>query len=186
MRARLVIALGTAALAAAAAVPSHGAAAPKTLDGKKIKKITATASGGLQTNDADNASLDTQNRADCSMPRCYRLDFVYNPAKGVKGNLLFKINWTNPASDFDLYVATAKKAEVAHCGGVGGTGEVLVLPASRFKAGQKYTLVVDFFRSANDTVTATVEFPTKEVMDTSVPAEVDTALPLNCVTSAQA
>jgi len=185
MRTRLVLAAATAVLAAAASLPSD-AGAPKTLDGKKVKKITATAAGGLQANDADNASLDVQNRANCAPPRCFRLDFVYKPAAGVRGNLLFKVTWTNPASDFDLYVATAKKVEVAHCGGAAGLGEMLVVPASRFKAGQKYTLVVDFFRSVNDTATATVELPTKETMDANVPADVDTLLPVNCVTSATA
>ncbi len=183
MRVRPVLALGAAALVLGAAVPSQ-AAKTAVLDGKKVKKITRTASGGQQTNDADNASLDVPNRVVCSMPRCYRLDFVYQPAKGVKGNVLFQITWTNPASDFDLYVATDKKAELAHCGGAAGLGEALVLSGKTLKVGRRYTLVADFFRSVDDTVTATVEFPTKRTNSTTVPAEADDLYPTNCVLDA--
>lgn len=180
MRARLVLALGTAALVAGAAVPSNAAGTP-TLDGKKVKKLTGRAVGVTQTNDADNASLETPNRTDCKMPRCYRLDFVWNPAKGVSGNVLFKATWTNPASDFDLYVADSKNGQKAACGGVGGTGEALVLSSKSLKAGKKYSLVVDFFRSVNnDTVTATVEFPTKATAGTTAPPEADMLFPVNC------
>jgi hypothetical protein len=184
MRPRLLLALGTATLVAAAAVPSHAAATP-VLDGKKVKKITRTASGGLQTNDADNASLETPNRADCTAPRCFRLDFVYKPATGVKGNVLFKITWTNPASDYDLYVASDKKVALASCGGAAGMGESLVMSGKTLKYGKRYTLVADFFRSVNDTVTATVEFPTASVAGTTVPAAADEAVvPTNCVLDA--
>jgi hypothetical protein len=180
MRLTHLVALATAALAAATAVPSH-AAGVATLDGKRVRKIVRTASGGLQDNDADNASTADVNRADCAMPRCYRLDFVYKPAAGVKGNVLFKITWTNPASDFDLYVATDKRGDLAHCGGFGGLGEQLVLSGKTLKAGKHYSLVADFFRSVNDTVTATVEFPTAKTAGTTVPAAADAALPTNCV-----
>jgi hypothetical protein len=181
MRTHLALALGTAALVAGATVPSHAAGAP-VLDGKTVKRITGTASGGQQTHDADNADvLATPNRANCAMPRCYRLDFVYRPAKGVKGDVLFKITWTNPASDFDLYVSDDKKSDKAHCGGFGGTGEALVVSGRSFKPGKKYTLVADFFRSVNDTVQATVEFPTTAKTGTTVPAEAELAVPVNCV-----
>lgn len=181
MRARPVLALGALVLVAAVAAPSHAAGTP-TLDGKKVKKLTGKASGGLQDNDSDNVTeaASTPNRADCAMPRCYRLDFIWNPAKGVTGNVLFKIDWTSPASDFDLYVADAKKGQVASCGGVGGTGEAIVLRGKSLKVGRKYTLVADFFRSVNDTVTATVEFPTKAVTGTTVPTDAEAVVPINC------
>lgn len=184
MRARLVLAAGAATLVAVAAVPSQAASTP-TLDGKRVRKIVKTASGGLQDHDQDNASLDTPNRADCAKPRCFRMDFVYSPARGVKGNVLFKITWTNPASDFDLYVSDDKRTDRAHCGGFGGTGEQLVLRGTSLKPGKRYTLVADFFRSVNDTVTATVEFPTKVVAGTTAPAQAEAlGLPLNCVIDA--
>jgi hypothetical protein len=178
MRARLVLALGAAALVAGVAAPSH-AAGPPTLDGKKVKKLTGKAAGGVADHDADNASLDTPNRAACTMPRCYRLDFIYNPAKGVTGNVLFRITWTNPASDFDLYVADAKNTQIAACATAGGTGEQLVLRGKQLKPGKKYSLVADIFRSANDTVNATVEFPTKAVAGTTFPSDAE-VLPVNC------
>jgi hypothetical protein len=179
MRARLVLTLGAAVAVAAASLPAE--AAPPTLDGKKVRKITKTAPGGVQDHDQDNLSLDPQYRTQCAMPRCYRLDFIYKPAKNVKGNILLKITWTNPASDFDLYFSDEKKAERAHCGGAAGLGEMLVVRTSGLKAGRKYTLVADFFRSVNDTVTATVEFPTKTTQGTTVPEDFDTLLPTNCV-----
>jgi uncharacterized protein YjiK len=183
MRVRHLLALATAALAVATAVPTH-AAGIATLDGKKVRKIVRTASGGLQANDADTASIDDVNRADCAMPRCYRLDFVYQPAPGVKGNVLFKITWTNPASDYDLYVTTDKRGQLAHCGGPGGLGEQLVLSGKSLKPGKRYSLVADFFRSVNDKVTATVEFPTATAAGTAVPAAADTIFPANCVIDA--
>lgn len=178
MRARLALALVGLSLVATA-LPSHAAATP-VLDGKKTKKITKTVNGGLQDHDQDQANGATGGAA-CGMPHCYRLDFIYAPAKGVKGNLAFSIKWTNPASDIDLYVANAKKGEVDHCGGFGGAGEALIIPGSRFKVGQKYTLVVDFYRSLNETVTATVEFPTARTQSTTVPDSAEAAFKFNCV-----
>jgi hypothetical protein len=180
MRTHLALALGAAVLVGAASVPSQAAGTP-VLDGKKVKTIVRTGSGGLQDNDADNASLATANRADCAAPRCLRLDFVYKPAAGVKGNVLFKVTWTNPASDFDLYVASDKRAQLAACGGPGGMGEALVLSGKTLKYGKRYTLVVDFFRSVNDTATATVQFPTAKAAGTTVPAQADELFPTNCV-----
>jgi hypothetical protein len=174
--------LGLAALAlVAAAVPSH-AAGPAVLDGKKVRKITRTASGGLQDNDTDNASIDPPSAlVDCAMPRCYRLDFVYRPAKGVKGNLALRIAWANPVSDLDLYLVNDKNGDMADCGSVGGTSETVVIPGTKLRPGKRYTLVADFYRSVNDTVTATVEFPTSRTLPTTVPADVDDFFPTNCV-----
>ena len=183
MRARHILTIGAAVLVAATALPSE-AGAP-VLDGKKVKKITKVVKPQTQDNDADNVTAITAasapNRANCAPPRCTRVDFVYQPAKGVKGNVLLKVTWTNPASDFDLYFADERKNDKAHCGGFGGLGEALVIRGSSLKVGRKYTLVVDHFRAVEDTITATVEFPTKRAAATTVPADVDGLMATNCV-----
>src|SRR4051812_40173053 len=125
MRNRLVLA--TAALGdVVVAVPALAAPAAPVLDGKKTTKLSMTASGGVQDNDKDTADISGADRADCSATRCAKLVFTYKPAKGVKGDSLFTVSWTNPASDIDLYVAEVAKdgstSEVGdtHCGGAGG------------------------------------------------------------------
>jgi hypothetical protein len=170
--------VSAAVLAGALALSTVGAqAAPKTLDGKKTKVLTFKVAGGLQTHDSDmvtdSASLEARDRADCTAPRCAKLPFVYKPAKGVKGNVAFQISWTNAASDFDLYVAIVNKdgstSDIGHCGGTTGTAEKLYLDAGNFKAGKSYALVVDFYRSVNDTVTGTVTMPGTDQVKKTLP-----------------
>lgn len=188
MRARLAIALGAAALAATAAVPSQAAAKPPTLDGKKVKKITKTVSPETQDHDDDQVTSlvaevqdkSSPSRTDCKMPRCYRLDFVFSPAKGVKGKVLFKVSWTNPASDVDLFVSDERKASLESCGGGTGTSETIVMNSTRFRPGKRYTLVADFYRTIADTVTMTVEFPTSVTIKQTVPDTAELVYPVNC------
>jgi surface antigen len=185
MRHRLVLATAALGVAAIAAPAALAAPAPPVLDGKKVTKLSLTGSGGLQDNDKDAADLSGADRADCAAPRCMKLVFVYNPAKGVKGDALFTASWSNPASDIDLYVASVNKdgstSEVGgHCGGVGGVSEKVFVPAGTLKPGKKYALVADFFRSLNETVTGTVEMP-KGDFARPVPAEADSVVyPVNC------
>lgn len=157
---------------------SGAEAAPKTLDGTKTKKLTLTANGGAQDNDgwtaydavaiADEgvanqlpAPLKRVEAEQCTPPTCAVLEFVYRPAKGVKGGLMFTANWTNPASDIDLYVVQIDKkggrTEVGSCGGFGSASEKVYLAPNELKAGRKYALVMLFFRSLNETATGTVE-----------------------------
>ncbi|MDP9183423.1 MAG: hypothetical protein M3P04_11685 [Actinomycetota bacterium] len=177
MRSRLILA---PVLVGALALMSSGAgAATKTLDGKKVKKLTITASGGAQANDADLVTglLDAPDRTDCAMPRCARLTFKYLPAKGVKGDLMFSVNWANPLSDIDLYVGEIAKdgssTEIGHCAGFGTTSEKLFIPKSQLKSGKQYVLVVDFFRSLNETATGTVQIGVPNTIKTTVPTSVD-------------
>jgi hypothetical protein len=186
VRKRLVL---TAAAFSAFALAAPGALASSTpvLDGKKVTKLTLAASGGLQDHDDDNTQLlASVDRANCAPPRCAVLKFVYKPAKGVQGDTLYTIKWTNPASDMDLYVAAVdKKGEMSevgatHCGGGAGTSEKVFVPAGTLKSGKTYALVADFFRSVNDNVTGTVEMPASDFAR-PVPAQADGALyPINC------
>jgi surface antigen len=190
MKARLILA---PVLAGALALMTTGAsAAPKTLDGKKVKKLTMTVSGGLQDNDSANVTevLTTPDRADCAPPRCARLPFVYKPAKGVKGDVMFTITWSNPLTDYDLYVAeiardgSAATVEGQQCASSGGTSEKVFVTKDKLKPGKTYAMVVDFFRSANDTVKGTVEMGPSTLKHT-VPDQYDgkfpgTLIPINC------
>jgi hypothetical protein len=179
MKVRLVSA---AVLAGALALSTVGAEAapPKTLDGKKVKVLTLNASGGLQSNDKDNASLTSVDRADCAAPRCARLPFVYKPAKGVKGDLMATVTWTNPASDIDLYIGEVLKdgstVTVDSCGGFGNTSEKVFVPAGVLRSGRTYVLVVDWYRSLNETAKAKVELGGSTVK-TTVPKQYDGQLP---------
>lgn len=185
MKVRLVTA-ATIAGALALSVSGAQAAAP-TLDGKKIKVLTMKAVGAAQDHDSafvtGSAGLDPE-RVDCAMPRCARLDFIYKPAKGVKGDVAFELKWTVPASDIDLYVAEIAKdgsaTELAACGASVGTSEKVFLASSNFKAGKKYALIADFYRTANEAVTGTVTMPGTNTVKTSAPAAVDDKQKVNC------
>jgi hypothetical protein len=191
MRARLVVA---PLLVGALAVMTVGAsAAPKTLDGKKVKQLTLTASGGLQDNDSTNVTeaLTTPDRADCSAPRCAKLPFVWKPAKGVSGDVMFTITWSNPLTDYDLYVAEVARdgststLEDQSCASSGGTSEKVFVTKDKFKPGHTYAMVVDFYRSVNDTVHGTVQMGAKNTIPGTVPAQYDghfpgTLVKVNC------
>jgi hypothetical protein len=173
-------------LASGLALSMSGAqAATPTLDGKKVKVLSFTPNGGAQDNDKDQASLTTPDRLACEMPRCAKLTFVYKPAKGVKGDLMFTATWTNPASDIDVYVGEVAKdgsaSDVGHCGGAATTTEKVFIPASDLKSGKKYVMVVDFYRSVNETVNAKVEIAVPNTIKSTVPSNVDSTLyPVNC------
>ncbi len=183
MRARTVLA--SVLVGALAVLSSTADAAPKSMDGKKVKKLSITANGGAQDHDQDFADLESADRTECAMPRCARLPFVYKPVKGVNGDMLFSLKWTNPLSDIDLYVGEVAKdgstSEVAHCAGFGTATEKVFLPKSELKPGRTYVLVIDFFRSLNETVTGTVEMGAANSIRTTVPAAADGQIQnINC------
>ena len=164
----------------AAGTPGAQAANP-VLDGKKIKVLSLTASGGLQSNDKDQAQLKTPDRADCAAPRCARLPFTYKPAKGVNGDLMFTVTWTNPASDIDLYAGEVGKdgstTTIDSCGGTGTASEKVFVPAASLKSGKTYVLVVDWFRSLNETAKATVQIGVPSSIKATVPPQYDGKVP---------
>jgi hypothetical protein len=164
---------------------TNAQAATKTLDGKKVKTLTLTAAGGTQDHDETNVTevLDAPDRADCESPRCAKLTFIWKPAKGVKGDVLFSITWSNPLSDYDLYVAEVAKDGTTttladqSCGGTGGTSEKVFVTKDKFKAGRTYAMVVDFYRSVNDTVKGTVQMGVKSTLKHPVPDQYDGQFP---------
>jgi len=180
MRTRL--ALATAVLGALALAAPHALAAPapKTLDGKAVKTMSITATSDLQNN-ADNPVP-----ARCDAPRCAMLPFIYSPAKGVKGDVMFTLTWGSMTSDIDLYLAEVGKngnnTKIANCGGAGPQAqERIFAPAGTMKRGKTYALVVDFYRSINDTAKGTIEMGVPSTQKSTVPANADSAvLPINC------
>ena len=184
MKTRLVTAT---VLAGALALSVSGAqAATPVLDGKKVKTLTLKSTPTAQDNDSDLVTglAGGPERVACAAPRCARLPFVFKPAKGVTGNVAFTTSWSVPAEDMDLYVAQVLKdgsaSEIAHCGASVGTGEKIVLPASTFKPGKTYALIVDFYRATGQSVTSTVSFPGSAAVSSTVPADVDDLQPTNC------
>jgi hypothetical protein len=182
------IRLITAAVVAGGLVASMSGAeaAVKTLDGAKTKTLTATFTPTAQDNDSDLVTglAGGPERVACAAPRCARLPFLYKPAKGVKGPLSFKLTWSVPAEDMDLYVAELDKrgeaTELAHCGASAGTSEQLLVDASTFKSGKTYALIADFYRATGSAVTATVSLPGAVTNKAVVPDAVDSLQPTNC------
>ena len=176
MRARLVV---LPVVVAGLVLSLSGAeAATKTLDGKKVKSLSMTANGGAQVNDgwlaydvvaqgsegAANqlpAPVKRVDPAECPAPTCASLDFIYKPAKGIKGGLLFTATWSSPASDIDLYAVQyekdGSKTRIGSCGGSGSTAERVYLAPADLKPGRHYAMVIQFFRSLNETVKGTVQ-----------------------------
>jgi hypothetical protein len=184
MKTRLVL-VPTLVAGLALSLTHAQAAATKTLDGKKVKSITWQAPTTPQANDADLVSLDGPDRVECEAPRCAKFPFVFAPAKGVTASgLIFTATWTIPVEDVDLYVAAVGKdgsySDIGHCGTFAGTTEKVFLPRSAFKPGKKYAVIVDFYRTASDTVTAKVEFPGTNTIKATMPAAVDDVQPFNC------
>jgi hypothetical protein len=177
---RLAIA---AALAGGLLVSLSGAeAATPVLDGKKVKVLTKTVATGTTQHMADFAGFDPEL---CDDPtHCVSLPFVYFPAKGVKGGLMFTATWTNPLSDFDLYIIQVDKSgngvDVGHCGGSAFTSEKVYLSPAELKKGSKYILRINQFRSVQDTVTGKVEINVPSTVPTTLPAAVDELAVVNC------
>ena len=185
MKIRLLTAVAVTGVLSLSTVGAH--AATPVLDGKKVKVLTLTAVGAPQDHDADlvtGVRGDGPERVSCVAPRCARLPFRYQPAKGVTGNVAFQLTWTVPAADIDLFIAEigqdGSSTELAACGTSSGTSEKIYLAAASFKSGKTYALIADFYRTANETVKATVTMPGSNSVKTTVPANVDNLQKVNC------
>ncbi len=175
MRARLVVCLAMAG--ALVAMGTAGHAATPVLDGKKLKKIEFKGNGAMGSNDTDLLLSDTETRMKCKPPRCIRQDFVFKPAKGIKGGALFRIKWpSSPANDMDLFVTDSAGTNLGSCGGSTGDREWVYIAEGVLKTGKTYTAIADFYRSVpSNSVTGTIEFPAKAPAAGPVP---NTPLPL--------
>ena len=153
------------------------------MDGKKVKVLTLTASGGLQDNDTERRP-SADSKVECVMPKCARLTFVYKPAKGVTGGLMMTANWGNPLSDIDLYFGEIDKkgrtSVIGACGGAGAPHEKVYAAASSLRSGHTYALIAYFARSINDTVTIKAEIGKPNSIGKTLPAQVDSLANTNC------
>ena len=178
MKLRLITGL---ALVGALFLSVSGAqAATPTMDGKKLKVINWTAKGGLQ----DNAAT-SEDREYCEKT-CGKQAFVYKPAKGAKGGLMFTATWSKQVSDIDLIVAERGKNNtmtiVGACQGTGKTSEKVYLAPNQLKTGRTYVMIMYYFRSINETFTGKIEMGVPNSIKMTVPAKVDDngVSPINC------
>lgn len=174
--------IAAAALAAGLALTVSGAqAATPVLDGKKVKVLQLSGAGGQQVHDQDTASLSLPDKFDCAPERCKRLPFVYKPAAGIKGDLMITATWTNPLSDIDMYLFEVQKnktgVEINNCGALAGNSEKFFVPKAQLRAGRTYVLLMDFYRSINETATAKVEINVPNTAKQVIPPEYDGELP---------
>lgn len=185
MRYRPMVAIAAAA-AIAAAMPAQ--AAVKTLDGKKTKAISFSLKTSPQSNDvnavSDQVPTSTPvsrpaNINDCPKTRCLRYTFKYAPAQGVKaGPFSVRIAWTIPGQDYDLYVVTGG-GDVGHCGASAGSSETVVIDIPQ--RNKTYTVIVDQFRAAPDTIKGSITFPAKNAIGSTAPGDPDgSGIPVNC------
>lgn len=179
MKLRLVTAV---ALCAGLFLSMSGAqAGPPTMDGKRVKVLKMDAKGGLQDNTPTMAI--GEDREYCKA-KCGRLTFVYKPARGAKGGLMFTTTWTNPASDIDLTVVEAGPRgtwkTIGGCNGAGNMMEKVYLPPTALKSGKTYAMIMYYFRSVNETFKGKVEMGIKSTIPTTVPKKADDVALVNC------
>lgn len=143
----LLVAGGTAA----AAKP------PPVLDGKKVTTLKAKAESPT-----DFVGLEDPATADvvaCEEPRCTKITFVYQPAKGVKAPLsVSHKQFYVGTTDTDLYLLKGKDV-VASCTGYLSNARYLQVAFADMKPGATYTAVMYYSHSAGETVTMEVNFP---------------------------
>jgi len=185
MRTRLALAAAAVGAAALAMPSALAAPAPATLDGKKVKVLKLVADAPRQSNDASPATdaATGYDRYQCEAPRCAVVPFVYKPAKGVKADIAMSLTWASTASDFDLYLMQIDKTgrtKLFNCGGSAGNSEKIFIPAGSLKAGKTYAMLVDFYRTPGEKVTAQLEMPGKDATAKTVPANVDDLALVNC------
>ena len=157
-------AAATALIGALVLSTSGAQAGTPTMDGKKVKVLTLNADGGTQDHDSDAVTglVGTVDKSQCPAPRCAKLKFIYQPAKGAKGGLMFTATWGKAyVDDYDLYLYELDKrgngTRVGVCGGTGGNSEKIYMAPATLHSGKTYVFVVDFFRSVQDAVKAKVE-----------------------------
>jgi hypothetical protein len=181
VRIRLLLS-GTLAAALALSVSGAEAATP-TMDGKKVKLLRVSATSGVEEHDVDLVASSGEP-VECGKPRCVRLPFVYKPAAGVKGGLLFTATWKTPGTDVDLFVGEVDKrggtTEIASCASSGPPSEKVYLAPSQLRSGRTYVMVLDFFRAVNEKVEGKVEINVPNSVKTTVPAKVDDLKKVNC------
>jgi hypothetical protein len=179
MKIRLVLA---AALAGGLLASISGAeAATKVIDGKKVKVLTMKNAPGTVQDQQEYLDYDSTLCNDKVL--CPKLTFVYKPATGVKGGLLFTTTWSNQLTDIDIQVVQYDSRNngtvVGSCGGSSFTSEKIYLASSELKKGANYALVVHMFRTVAETaVTSKVQIGVKSTIPTTVPEAAD--LGINC------
>jgi hypothetical protein len=168
---------------------SGAEAATPVMDGKKVRAIDVVRVAKTQANDAEQVTSAVPGKEvdyfACPATKCSLTRFVYKPAKGVKGGLLFTMTWANPLSDFDLYIGKVEKngtvSEMGDCANVGRASEKFFLAANQLTSGSTYVMSMYYFRSiADDKVTGKIQINVPSTIPTTVPAKADDVADLNC------
>jgi hypothetical protein len=178
MRTRALLALSSALMLALA---TQASAKVETLDGKKTKKvvsITQTRQNAATVGDPTDAQVaGCRNGIDCN-----RLDFVYKPAKGVKGDITVFAQWYFAGTtDVDIYLLAGSKV-LGRCGGEMGNERHFDVAAKALKPGTRYTAVAWYSHSTSEGLTLEVDMPTKtvpayEVQGSPAPSPVPSSVP---------
>lgn len=158
----------TAAAAAALSLLVAGATAAvakptPVLDGKKVTHLDAKAESPTDAVGVEDPAME--DVAGCQPPRCTRIPFVYQPAKGVKAPLsVSHKQFYVGTTDSDLYLLKGKEV-VASCTGYVSNARYLQVAFGVLKPGVTYTAVVYYSHSTGETVTMDVDFPAVPARD---------------------
>jgi hypothetical protein len=146
-RIRLAIAAGVAAATAYGAMAQ--ADPVRTIDGVKVKFLNLAPTGSWQI-DARTEIASTQTATDpksCTAKTCWKQDFIYAPAKSLKGNardVLVTVSRSGYYNDIDLFVTDSKGKVLGSCSRPAADQNQVYLPAQVLRAGGRYTVVVRF------------------------------------------
>lgn len=161
MRSRRFMLPVVAVLTLGAVLPAD--AGPKVLDGKKVKQVVSISEIPAATANVPNDPTDAQVLACKIKTECNRLDFVFKPAKGVKGDLTVMTKWYFPTTtDVDLYLVGAGKI-VGRCASYLGNQRFIQVPGASLKAGKVYTAIAYYAHSSGETLTLQVDMPQVKV-----------------------
>lgn len=156
MRTPLVALAAIWALALAGAPASAG---PDVLDGKRKTKVASIVEIPTATFVTASDPTDAQVLGCTANVQCGKLDFLYKPARGVKGDLTVMATWFYPTvTDVDLYLVGAGKI-LARCASTLGNRRFAQLKAASLKPGRTYTIVAFYAHSVGETLTIQASMP---------------------------
>jgi hypothetical protein len=140
------------------------AAKPVVLDGKKKTKVVSiTQTPSVASNFVPGDPTDAQVLACKEKTQCDRLDFVYAPAKGVKGDMTVFSKWYFPTTtNVDLYLVSGSKI-LASCTGNIGNERYIQVPAKTLKSGGVYTAIAYTTRSTGEGLTLEAAMPSVQI-----------------------
>ena len=165
MRARSMFIGAVAATASISLVCSAQAATP-VLDGKKKTKVVSISqTPSLASNFVPGDPTPAQVVGCKEKTQCDRLNFVYAPAKGVKGDMTLFTKWYFPSTtDVDLYLLAGSNI-IASCTGNLGNERYIQIAAKTLKPGKVYTAIAYTTRSTGEGLTLEAAMPSVAISE---------------------